>query len=169
MARYLDCVRWKKQIGWKLGILWNLGLLAGAAAAPFLGKNWTDLAAQAVRCPVGLIGSLCVTGLPVVCSVAAVMLAGCRAVWLLCPVRAAVLGLSVGAAGLSFGSSAPLMAFLLLFSGLVSAPVLLIYWYRQLTEDGTDFGTDSMLLLAANLAIAAVDFRIVAPVLPDLI
>ena len=156
-------------VGWKLGILWNFGLLLGISVMPAWGGAWMNLVPRAAGCCVSWFGALSAALLPVVISIGAVCLTGPAAVWILCPVRAFLLGMSVGAIGIHCAVQAAPDAWLLLFSGLVSAPVLLVFWYQRLAGRAENFPVQSLLLLAAGLAIAAADVWVVSPFLTDLI
>lgn len=158
-----------RQLEWMLTGLWILGLLGGAACASTFAQGWIPMLSDAAGCSVRWSGALGVTIFPLIGSLAAALLLGRKVVWILCPLRSFLLGMTAGAIGLCWGKQAPVMAGMLLFSGLLSSSVLLLLWHSLLCADSRQLRTQTAFLALMQLLIAAADTWIVSPFLVEVI
>lgn len=158
-----------QRIGRMLTGLWILGLLGGAVTAVCFTQGWSEVLSQSARCSVRWTGALGVTLFPLIGTLAAVLLLGRSVVWILCPVRAFLLGLTAGAVGLCWGKQAPVMAGMLMFSGLLSSSVLLLLWHRLLCAEPRELRLDAAASICMQLLIAAADTWFISPFLVDVI
>lgn len=148
---------------------WFAGSSLGLCAACFCG----DACALFLESLPGLMpefgGILASALFPLLLSASAVILfrsAGCFGV---CLFRALSQGIMLGLLGKMYGSAAPLMAFLLLFSGLLVNPVLLFFWLRRLTLGFDAFWQDMLVCFGLCCAIGAMDYLVIAPFLVNVI
>lgn len=84
-----------------------------------------------------------------------------------CLLRAVSQGFLMGLVCMVYGSAAPLAAFLLLFSGLMTNAVLLFFWMRRLTVGMLRFREEMAVCLGVCIGIGAVDLLVIAPFLVD--
>lgn len=154
---------------WMLTGLWVLGLLGGAVYAVAYAQDWVPMLVEAAGCSVRWAGALGVTLFPLVVSLAAVLLLGRKVIWILCPMRSFLLGITAGAIGLCWGQQAPVMAGMLLFSGLLSSSVLFLLWNRLLCADPRELRMETAVLAGMQVLIAAADTLVVSPFLVEVI
>lgn len=107
--------------------------------------------------------------LPLLLSAIAVFLFQAAGCYLSCLIRGFGQGAVVCLIGLEFGSGAPLMTVLLLFSAWLINPVLLLYWLRCLHGDFHSHLPDTAATALLCGLVGAVDHGLIAPFLLDVI
>lgn len=113
-------------------------------------------------------GGVCASAVfPLLLSACAVILFHDIGVVAMCLLRAVSQGFLMGLVWMVYGSAAPLMAFLLLFSGLMTNAVLLFFWMRRLTAGCLRFREELAVCLGICIGIGAMDGLVIAPFLVD--
>ena len=150
-------------------ICWFAGLSLGLLAADFCGDALSSFVEPLPSVLPVLGGALITAYFPLLFSACAVVLFSAFG----CLVAAALRGLAQGfflgiLAGAS-GAASPILAFLLVFTGLMMNPVLLFFWYRRMILGAERFWDD--LLGCAGIAglILITDYWVIAPFLVDVI
>lgn len=92
--------------------------------------------------------------------------AGCYG---MCMLRAFSQGLFLGLVRVCYGAAAPLMAFLLGFSGLLVNGVLLFFWLRRLRFGDLHMKQELPVLFVLCTGIAVADYCLVGPFLVDVV
>ena len=151
-----------------LGLFWLTGLAVGIGTAAQIGAPWTSLAGVLSQNPVHPLGLLVNASLPLLGSVVLFRLAGRAGIYCICLLRALLLGLTVGALGSALHASAP-EQILILFTGLISAPFLLVFWWRRLCIGEQFLWEDAASVLGLELLIVGIDAWGIAPYVAELL
>lgn len=143
----------------------SLGLWAGC-----LSRDLFELFLDALPGTLPGFGGMFASALfPLLLSACAVVFfrsAGCYGI---CLVRGLSQGFLLGLIGACYGSAAPLLAFLLVFTGLMVNGVLFFFWLRRLQLGMERFGSDLLLCGGLCLLIGVTDVLAIAPFLADII
>lgn len=160
---------WRKGSAVFLALFWTVGLLFGVSFFFFAGKIFSSLMLGVLYGSVSIVGLLCVTVLPFLFSAFAVYLSE---PWLLLLVsfwkafQFSFVSLSILSC---FGSAGWLFRWLLMFSDLISLPVLFWYWSRYISGEQGFSCTESLLILSVCILIGSFDYGYVSPFLAELI
>ncbi len=155
--------------GIRLLACWFAGSSLGFWAALVSGDAYASVICQAAGIRPEWYGALIPGMVPLLFSACAVLIwsdLGCYAAG---AVRGLSQGLFLGLIGVCYGSGAPLMAFLLDFTGLFANGVLLWFWMRRLVPGKQSLGHDLLIALGCGLALAAADGLVIAPFLAEVI
>ena len=171
MGRFLNLKRLcfqRKNRSPYLALCFSLGLIAGAVLAAASGSSLNSMIPLAADKPGSLSGVLLTALLPFGLS-AFVGLIG--ELLLLYPIvfwKAFLVSfIGVGVMG-AYGSAGWLMRLLLLFSECCTLPLLILFWIRLLTGQGSRTMFSALNVLAAVL-IGSLDYCIVSPFLANVI
>lgn len=148
---------------------WFAGSSLGLCAACVCGDAYASFLQPLTGCLPEFGGVFASAVFPLLLSACAVFFfrsAGCYG---MCLLRSLTQGFLLGLVGGLYGSAAPLMAFLLLFSGLCVNPVLLFFWLRRLAFGTQGLRNDTIVCLGLCTMIGAMDYLVIAPFLVDVI
>lgn len=152
---------------WVLLAYWLAGSSLGLLTARFCGDVHSSFLLQIPGFAPDLMGCFTSTLFPLLLSAFAVLLFRSAGCYVACLIRSLSQGLMIGLLGCAYGAAAPLMTFLLLFSGLCVNAVLLTFWLRFLVGSGREIRSDLILFGGICVAIGAVDHLLIAPFLVD--
>lgn len=152
----------------RLCLVWAAGLSLGFLADRFYGDALNACVALAPAGAASVWGALTVNVLPLLISACAVFFVP-AAIFPLCLFKGMCMGLGLGAVAAVYSGAGWMMSGLLMFSSLSFAPVLLWYWIRRLELGSRLLRQDTLLCLAAGLAVAGVDGWLVSPFLREVI
>ena len=156
------CIGRRMIPGLALGGAWFAGLSLGLWAARFYGEPVTALSLAAGGGALSFYGACVVTMLPLFLSAFAVFFFHRAGAYLCGALRGVCIGFMLGCFVMAGGFW---LGMLLLFSGLLSSPVLLWFLWRRLLLGTDRFRRDALCALAGAAVIAAVDTWAVAPFL----
>ena len=151
-----------------LAFVWVTGLICGAVTAGSAGSSFHSLMRFAPSGQMSIVSLLISVLLPLLVSAIA---SNCFRYWLLCLfafVRAFLLSCILFGVAIAYGSAGWLIGFLFLFSDILSAPVLVWYWFRSIAGSKSTFRCGTVVLLLLIL-IGLFDGRFVAPFLANLL
>ena len=154
---------------WLLTLLWCAGVLAGAFWVWYHGELWTAGFPHCAAAGLNPAGALTAAVGPMLVSAAMYVLLGRHCIWFLGPVRGFLMGVAAAGIGLCWGTGGPMMAVLLLFSGLFSAPLQLLLWHRFLRGGVDTLWRETGALIGMAVLIAAADYWIVSPFLVEVL
>lgn len=160
---------WRKGSTTFLALSFLLGLVFGVAVFSAAGDSFLSLMRGILSGSVSIVGLLCVTFLPFLFSAFAVSISE---PWLLLPVSFGKAFLfSLVSLGLlqGFGSAGWLVRWLLMFSDLVSLPLLYGFWQRHISGERRYCFAECFALLSFFFLIGSVDYCCISPFLADLI
>lgn len=171
MGRFLN-LKWlcfqRKNRSPYLALWLSLGLIAGAVVAAAAGSA-LDSMIPAAADQVGSLSDLLISVLlPFVLSAFAALMGE---LWLLYPIAffkaflVSFLGFGVMSV---YGSAGWLIRCLLLFSECCTLPILILFWIRQLSGQGSRMTVTALAVFAAVL-IGSLDYCIVSPFLANVI
>lgn len=155
----------------EVGLLacWFAGSSLGLLAARSHGDAYASFLGSLPECMPGFGGILASAVFPLLLSACAVFILRSVGCFCACLIRGLGQGLLLGVIGQVYGSAAPLMAFLLMFSGLWVNAVLLFFWLRRLTLGPEELWPDVLVCFGLCLVIGMADIHVIAPFLADVI
>ncbi len=153
------------QLGIRLCGLWLAGAWIGSWLCGCMAAEFGQLLHQAAAQGAVGLGGLGISLIPLALTLAASSLGWRWPVWLLCGLRGMLLGCGLGWLRICFGQAAGMLAVLLLFSLLLSSPVLLWYWWRCLHRAGEVRLWEFLWCLTALTVIWAMDRWMIGPFL----
>lgn len=146
-----------------LALFWISGLIAGAAAYFFAGHFLSSLMHGILSGSVSIVSLLCVTVLPFLFSAFAVYICEPRLLYPICFGKAFLFSVVSMAVWISFGSAGWLVRWLLMFSDLVSLPLLYLFWLRHISGQRSFSGLEILLVASACMLIGSVDYCCISP------
>lgn len=152
-----------------LALCWCLGLLSGVCLVPCVSKSLFSWMRLAARSRVSIVGLLCGNFLPFLISYLIFSFSIPRLIYAVCFFRAAGYGFCALGIRLGFGTAGWLIQPLLLFSDLLTMPVLLWFWLRNLDGSIQNRRRDFVLCGIAAAFAGAADFLLAAPFLSQLL
>lgn len=151
-----------------LGLLWTVGLLAGYFTARQLSETTYSAMRMAVRTPVSIVGLITVIFLPLLLSVAALIISKPVLFIPFAFFKSFLYSFTVSAVMFAFYDAGWLVTRLLVFSESVMSIVLLWFWFRNLHRKNNTFLTDVMISTFIAAAVFVIDFYAVSPFLASL-
>ncbi len=148
---------------------WIAGSSLGFYAARFFGDAFASFLMPLPGQTLNWGGVFAAAVLPLFLSAIAVFMFQAMGCYASCLIRGFGQGAVVCLIGLGYGSGAPLMTVLLLFSAWLINPVLLLYWLRCLHGDFRSHLPDTAATALLCGLIGAVDHGLIAPFLLDVI
>ena len=151
-----------------LGLAWAFGFAAGLIVHCTVGPVFSLWMPGIMRSPVSIVGLLCVTCFPFLFSAFAVYI-GMR--WLLYPVCfGKALLFSAVSAGIwvQFGSAGWLAWLLIMFSDVVSLPLLFGYCSRHISGFRLFSASEVLFTVSCLILIGSVDYGCISPFLAKL-
>lgn len=148
---------------------WIAGSSLGLWAARIFGDAYASFLQPLAGALPELGGVFAAAVFPLLFSACAAILfrsAGCFGV---CILRGLSQGFALGLIGSVYGSAGPLVAFLLVFSGLCVNPVLIWYWLRRLRLGPAELRRDTLVCLGLCALVGALDGLVIAPFLAEVI
>ena len=152
-----------------LALFWISGILSGVAAFCFAGNPLLPMMRGILDGSVSIVGLLCVTVFPFLVSAFAVYIC---APWLLFAVsflKGFLFGFLSAAILVAFGSAGWLIRWFLMFSELVSLPLLYWFWVRNISGERGFSGAEVLVILSLLILIGSVDYCCISPFLAMLI
>ena len=172
MAKLLYVMRYfdKNTIsGLKLFCLWFAGLFLGLFAAGSSGDSLVSLLSITPFVRPLFFNAILASMLPLLISVFTVLFFSSAAVFLLCFLRACLMGFLLGGTCICFSGISLLMVLLMLFPALLSSAIVLVYWQRMIRDPITDFARDTAIAAFGCFAAGAADYFIFSPFLADVV
>lgn len=148
---------------------WIAGSFLGFLAACSMRDVCADAAERLLRSPSSVGGVLVTAVFPVFISACAVILFGGIGCCGCCLIRGTGQGFALGAICLSCSHDPGLTAFYLMFSKLLTNPVMLLYWLRRMERGLIHLWPDTALCALWCAAVGLGDYRIAAPFLAEII
>ena len=148
-----------------LGLAWASGFAAGMILHCVIGSLFFPWMRGILFGPVSIVGLFCAACFPFLFSAFAVYM-GLR--WLLYPVcfgKAFVFSLISSAIWMHFGSSGWLAWLLIMFSDVISLPLLYRYWLRHISGFREFSVAEVLLSVSCFLVIGSVDYCCISPFL----
>ena len=152
-----------------LALYWCLGLLTGVLFFHAYGSSFSLMMRSILQDSVSIVDLLSVGLYPFLFSAFAVLISS---PWLLLPIaffRAFLLSFVSAQILASFGSAGWLLRPLLLFSDVLSAPLLYFYMHRCLSSKFYHPVCSFFLILCSSLLIGSLDYVYILPFLADVI
>ena len=150
-------------------LCWFAGLSLGLLAADFHGDALSSFTEPLPSVLPALGGLLIPAVFPLLFSACAVVLFSDFGCLTAAAIRGLVQGFFLSALAGSGRAASPVLAFLLVFTGLMLNPVLLFFWYRRMTLGAERFLGDFLGCTAIAGLIAITDYWVIAPFLVDVI
>ncbi len=160
---------WRRICKLLLALCWHLGLLAGVLAAAQMDPELLSLMRRALSSPVSIVGLLAVLLIPFLFSAFAVLMNTPWIVLGICFAKAYSFGFVSMAVCQAFGNAGWLIRWMLLFSSVMTAPVLFWFWLRQISGNNGSLWIDFLLCAVLVLFLGILDYRFVAPFLQELV
>lgn len=151
-----------------LSALWSLGLICGIMAATGAG-NLTSLMHAYCQSRVSIVSLLIVPLLPFLLSAYAVYFSDFRLLFVLSFLKAFSFGFCAWIVTCAFGGAGWLVRGMLLFTDLVTLPVLWLYWIR--CADGSRLNIRNLCTgcLLWYLVVVLFDYACIAPLLRQIL
>lgn len=146
-------------------VSWSIGLICGIAYAFQADSSFSSLMHSAALSPVSIVSLLIVLFLPFLISAIAVFLSRPVLLMPLAFTKAFSFGACAFAADLAFSSAGWLLRSMLMFSDLLTVPVLIWFWLRCLKGDRFRSCRDLAICAGFIVLIGNFDFYIVSPFL----
>lgn len=152
-----------------LAVVWICGILCGASVFLVSGKHLLSMMRGLVSGSVSIVGLIGVSVLPFLFSAYAVSISESRLLFPICFCKAFCFAyISVGIFR-SFGSAGWIIRWLLMFSELLTLPLLYGYWQRHVSGTCRFSGLETVSILAVLIFIGSVNYRCISPFLAMLI
>lgn len=148
---------------------WFGGSALGLLAALRYGDAYASFLPLLAGCLPDLAGVCAAVLFPLLLSACAVYFFHHIGCFSLCLIRAVCQGFLVGLIGQCYGTAAPLMVILLMFSGLWVNGLLLFFGLRRLSLGRERFREDLTVCLCIGTAAGAVDYLVIAPFLLEVV
>ena len=166
--RFQNLLSLRRGYGILLALALLLGLLSGGFVSGHTEQFFFHMMHTAAKSRVSIVCLLPVLLLPVLCSAFAVYI-GLH--WLLIPIafsKAFLISYICASISCAYPVSGKLFAFLVMFSDILSLPVLCWYWLRSLERKVSEFRSLIIVLLLL-MGISFIDYQVISPFLVSLL
>lgn len=151
-----------------LALFWILGLICGIVLF-LLSELFQFISIQnALSGPVTFFRLLCIVFAPFLLSVLAVYVRKTGFLFITAFLKAFVFSIIAMAIRVSFGSAGWLVFVLLMFTDLMSLPLLLFYWIRNLSGESTHAFVECLTFISIGFLICCIDYSMIVPFLISL-
>ena len=152
-----------------LALFWILGIALGIVYAAVCRSHVASLMRGFLSGTVSIVGLLCVSVIPFLFSAFAVLISKPRILFLVAFGKGFFFSFVSCGFLFSLGSAGWLFRLLLMFSDLVSMPVLFWYWQRHISGEACFSAVQSLFVASLLILIGSIDFCCVSPFLALLI
>lgn len=168
MARFLlhsDLPGQRRSRNWFLALFWSLGLVLGCILFSRTDSVVLSLMRGAPDSSVSVVSLLGVITLPFLVSAFAVYLGRHRLLYTIAFCKGALFTCVSLGVWTAFGAAGWLVRFLLMFSDILTVPLLFLYWIRNLEGEGRWDPRETAAFIGIAAGIGILDICFIAPFL----